>query len=422
MSIVLAVLLLCGSAFFSGSETALFSLQVLARNQIRERGIKSVDDLMEKPRQTLATLLIGNELNNVALSTVTASIFLILFPKAPWLNIVLLTPVLLIMGEVLPKVLALRHAVRVAPFVAKPLKLIALLVTPLRLFLTWIADGLVRLTGGSSASEGLELREEQLKMMIREGRRCGSIEPFEQEMLDGVLAFGELSLSRLMTPRADVFSLSLSTPWDEILSAIRTAGHSRIPIWQGSPDSLAGVLVVKDLLPLVAKVHRGERSNPGPREIQRLLHPLRFVPTSKKAEDMLREFRTEHFHMAMVVEEHGMMVGLVTLDDLLGELVGELLDERDDETQDLIEIQQGLFTVRASMDIEDFEKQFCTELPDGLYTTVGGFLLHLLGEVPDKGAEIDWNDFRFVVTGMRAQRLTEVCVYPPDSQASEGTG
>jgi putative hemolysin len=420
--IALAVVLLCGSAFFSGSETALFSLQPLDRSQLREKGITKVDSLLEQPRQTLATLLIGNELTNVALSTVTAAIFLELWPQDPWLNIVLLTPVLLVMGEVVPKVTALRHATRIAPAIARPLSFFSFVVTPVRLVLSRFAEGLVRLTGGDSARVGLELREEQLKHLIREGRLSGSIDPLEQEMLDGVLAFGDHTVSRLMTPRADIFSLSLSTPWNEILGAIQTAGQSRIPIWQGTPDSLVGILVVKDLLPLVANLRRQNGPDPGPREIQQLLHSMRFVPTTKKAEDMLQEFRTEHFHMALVVEEHGMMVGLVTLDDLLGELVGELLDERDDETQDIVEIQNGLFTVRAIMDVEDFEKQFESPLPEGDYTTIGGFLLHLLGEVPKKGAEVHWEGFRFVVTGMDAQRLTEVCVYPPEARAMGGKG
>lgn len=417
--VALAALLLCGSAFFSGSETALFSLQPLDRSRIRDQGITKVDRLLERPRQTLATLLIGNELTNVALSTVTAALLLELVPDAPWLNIILLTPLLLVMGEVVPKVTALRNAQRIAPLIAPPLQFVSIMVTPARVLLSALANGLVQLTGGDSARQGLELREEQLKNMIREGSLRGSIEPLEQEMLDGVLAFGELNVSRLMTPRADIFSLSLSTPWEEILAAIQTASHSRIPVWQGTPDSLVGILVVKDLLPLVAQTRRNECSTPGPREIQRLLHPMRFVPTTKKAEDMMHEFRTEHFHMAMVVEEHGMMVGLVTLDDLLGELVGELLDERDDETQDLIEIQTGLYTIRAAMDVDDFEKQFDVELPIGEYTTVGGFLLHQVGEVPEKGAEVEWQGFRFVITGIDAQRLTEICVHPPNTTPNE---
>ena len=118
--------------------------------------------------------------------------------------------------------------------------------------------------------------------------------------------------------------------------------------------------------------------------------------------------------MALVVEEHGMMVGLVTLDDLLSELVGELLDERDDETQDLVEIQDGLYDVRASMDVDDFKEQFGHEIPLGEYNTIGGFLLHLFGEVPIKGQEIKWDEFRFVVKGMDGQRLTDICVYPPN--------
>ena len=141
--VALAALLLCGSAFFSGSETALFSLQPLDRSRIRDQGITKVDRLLERPRQTLATLLIGNELTNVALSTVTAALLLELVPDAPWLNIILLTPLLLVMGEVVPKVTALRNAQRIAPLIAPPLQFVSIMVTPARVLLSALANGLV---------------------------------------------------------------------------------------------------------------------------------------------------------------------------------------------------------------------------------------------------------------------------------------
>lgn len=413
--ITAACFLLLVSGFFSGSETALFSLQPLDRKALEEADGSSsaLSRLISTPRQTLATILIGNELTNVTLSTVTASLVLLLASDRPWLNVVGLTPVILVFGEVMPKVVALRFNRRLAPIIASPLRLFSLAVAPLRFLLTRAADAALVLTGGSTAPRQAELREVQLRTLIDEGREAGNLLATEQEMLHKVFEFGDLSVHRLMTPRPDVVSIRLNAPWTEILHTLRTSGVSRVPVWLGRPDNFVGVLVVKKLLPVLSRVQAGGEP-PSPTELRELLLPCRFVPTTKRAEDMLREFRTERFHMAVVVDEHGIIVGVVTLDDLLAELVGELLDETDAEDPEVTAVGRDLFTVRASMDVADFSERFDVSLPDGEYTTVGGFILDQLGELPAKGAEVVWGELRLIVTRIERRRLVEVCVCPAD--------
>ena len=241
-------------------------------------------------------------------------------------------------------------------------------------------------------------------------------------MIQKVFEFGDLTVSRLMTPRPDVFSLSLTTPWEDLIDRIRDAGHSRVPMWQGRADNVVGVLVVKDLLPhLAARFREAEDGGDGDpralalstRELQKLLHPAHFVPTSKRAEDMLAEFREHKFHLAIVVDEHGNVVGLVTLDDLLAELVGELLDEGDEQPQDVTQVVDGVFTIRGNMDVDDFAGRFDITLPEGGYDTVAGFLLDQAGTVPAKGDEVEWEGIRFTVRRMEGRRITEVCVRLP---------
>jgi len=414
-----SALLLLMSGFFSGSETALFSLQPLDRKHLESEGNVALQGFVAEPRRTLATLLIGNELTNVTLSSVTAGLVLLLFPDSPWLNVVGLTPVILVFGEVMPKVVALRWNRRLAPIIAVPLSLFSTLVAPVRWLLTRLADAALVLTGGSTAPHQAELREAQFRTLIDEGREAGNLLATEQEMLHKVFEFGDLSVHRLMTPRPDITTIALNTPWDELLDFLRTSGVSRVPVWHGRPDNFVGVLVVKRLLPILARVKSGGRP-PTATELRELLLPCRFIPTTKRAEDMLREFRTERFHMSIVVDEHGNIVGLVTLDDLLRELVGELLDETDEDGDpEVTAVGRDIFTVKAGIDVADFADRFGVNLPDGEYTTVGGFILDQLGEVPDEGAEVHFADLCFVVTEVVDRRVTELSVGPADTPVPE---
>ena len=429
---LISLLLLCCSAFFSGSETALFSLQPMDRRALAGEGDTSaVERLLAEPRRTLASILIGNEFVNVLLSTVTAGLVVAHFPDKPWINVAVLTPLLLIFGEVLPKTLALRANRRLAPLLAPPLSVFARLVSPLRWVLTRVAEGALVLTGGSSATRQAALREAHLLSLVEHGLRAGTVRPMEEEMIQKVFEFGDLTVSRLMTPRPDVFSLSLTTPWEDLVDQLRASGHSRVPIWQGRLDNIIGILVVKDLLPhLAARLREadpGGEGNPrtmalSTRELQKLVHAAHFVPTSKRAEDMLAEFREQKFHMAMVVDEHGNVVGLVTLDDLLSELVGELLDEGDEQPEDVTRVLDGVYTIRGNMDVDDFESSFGLTLPEGEYDTVAGFLLDQAGTVPAKGAEIEWNSVLFTVRRLEGRRITEVTVRLPQGTppAAEG--
>jgi len=437
---LVAVTLLLFSAYFSGSETALFSLQPLDRRSLSGEGEGSpetaVDRLLREPRRTLASILIGNEFVNILLSTVTAGLVVELFPERPWINVVVLTPVLLLFGEVLPKTMALRLNRRIAPMVAPPLLLFSRAVTPLRWVLTRVADFALLLTGGSGATRKAALREAHLLNLVEQGRRSGAVGPMEEEMIQKVFEFGDLTVSRLMTPRPDVFSLSLTTPWPELIDGVRAAGHSRVPIWQGRADNIIGVLVVKDLLPHLATLLRdAEDGEVDPRalplttrQLQKLLHAAYFVPTSKRAESMLAEFREHKFHLAIVVDEHGNVVGLVTLDDLLAELVGELLDESDELADDVTRVVDGVYTIRGNMDVDDFADRFHVQLPGGEYDTVAGFLLDRAGTVPAKGVDIDWEGLVFTVRGLEGRRITEVCVRlpqgqtPPTSSSDENEG
>ncbi len=410
LAMLFTLLALC--MFFSISETALFSLQKVDREALKDdRSIgELIRHLLHRPRRLLAALLIGNEFANIGLSAASAALVLAAFPDLPWLNIVLVAPVLILFGDVLPKTLGLRFARQVATRIARPLAFWNELVSPVRWVLSGVGDLILRGLGISPAPLHDSIQEDQLRTLIDQGRETGVIQPMEQEIIHRVFEFGDLPVSRLMTPRPDIFSLSVTTPWLELLEEIRTARYSRVPVWQSNPDNVVGVLLVKDLL-------RHRDSPPShARQLLKLLHPAMFVPPSKRAQDLLREFRGKNNHMAIVVDEHGSISGLVTLDDLLTELVGEVLDESDVDEKEVMKLQENVWTVKAGIDIEDFDARFNVEVPEGDYTTLGGFVFHQLGAAPRKGDEVEWNGLHFHVSGVDGRRITEITVTYVDEQ------
>jgi len=426
-TILLSIILLACSAFFSASETALFSLQPLDLEEVSNAHGRAVSRLLARPRHTLASILIGNETVNITLSTLTAGLLLRLVPDYPWLNIVVVAPVLLLFGEVLPKTLAFRLNRHLAPRVAPVLLAFSNVVAPMRFTLGRIAEACLVITGGTRAPRQAELREAHLKALIDRGRRAGSIRPVEQEILHNVFAFGEHTVSHLMTAHPEVFTVNLQLPWSQLLEAVLQAGHSRVPVWQGRPDNIVGILLIKKLLALIA-VERSTQGNgrqrradyhPSARQIHKLLHPPRFVPSTKRADDLLSEFQTRRNHMAIVVNEHGAMVGVVTLDDLLNELVGEMNDETDQEDPAVTPIDNLSYRIRGNMPAEDFAERFHLPRPEGTFETVSGLVLELVDGTATKGTQVEWKGVRFTINSMAGQRITELVLTVEHASAED---
>jgi CBS domain containing-hemolysin-like protein len=408
LPLLLATLLAC--CFFNLAEVALFSLQAVDRERLKEDGsaaARAALHLLGQPRRILAALLIGVEVGNIALASVSAQVVGRAFPEVPWLNVVIVAPILVLFGDVLPKALGFHFAREAARLVSRPLVVWNELIAPVRFLITWVSDAALGGLGVKPVNETASVREEQFRVLIDRGRETGVVQPMEQEIIHRVFEFGDLPVSRLCTPRRDIFSLSVATPWPEVVEAVREARYSRVPIWSGDPENIVGILLLKDLL--------RARSNPpgNPRQFQKMLHPATFVPPTKRAADLLGEFRARTNHMAIVVDEHGACVGLVTLDDLLTELVGEVLDETDTISEDSVQADGDGYLVRAGMDIDDFGQRLGLEIPDGDWTTVAGFVIHLLGSVPEEGAEARWEGVSFVVKGVDGRRITEVRVTIP---------
>ncbi len=406
--LLVAVGLLAGSFFFSGTETSFFSLQKVDRDILArlDASGRQVVALLSKRQALIPTVLLGNETMNVALTATSAALIHQLTQGnalASWaglLNVLVLPPILVLVSEITPKVLARRYRRQWASAVVWPLTVFFWLVTPVRVLVSGLV-GIVAGVLGAGREDPQGVQPEELLVYVHHGAESGALDPRERDIIEAVFEFDELTVERLMTPRPDVFSLPLDMPFEEMLRLVAEKPHSRIPVVGDTDDDIVGIMLLKDLL-------RFRIVPPsGPRQLRSLLLQPHIVPASKSADSMLQEFLARRSHMAIVVDEHGTFVGIVTLDDLLLELLGE--DDQTDES-DILRLRPDALTVKASIDVEDFADETSIALPEGDYHTLGGFVFHELGRLPRKGDVVAFGDHRFVVAKMEGRRIAEVVV------------
>ncbi len=415
----LLLVLLLASAFFSGSESAFFSLDRYALEKLEDEGGRSgrtVKRLLDEPRQLLATLLLGNELVNICISVVGLRMVLELTKKdlfLPWwANVVMITPLLLLFGEIAPKALAVRLGTRWAQAVSLPLRLFSAAITPVRAVLHGVAELLLRMVGVSDTDPLPQaLHEAQFRALVQLGEREGALHPEEAELIHAVFDLGDTPVSRLMTPRADLVTVSLTSSLDDVLAAAREFRYSRLPVFGRDPDDVRGVLLVKDLLRF-----RWSGRELTSRKLMGLLQPAYFVPPGKPADELLQEFRRERGHMAVVIDEYGDVAGVVTLQDILEALFAPFTAEgesRAGSAPGLERLPDGAWRVPAKLDIVDWNRHMESPLPvDNSYTTVAGYIFHLFGRLPKKGETIKDDHWTYRVTGVEGQRLTWIVARP----------
>lgn len=406
-------LLLAASFFFSGTETAFFSLQKTDLRSFTKEGATGSQLLwlLDRRPSLLATILIGNETVNVLFATLGAAVTSQLAPNAPWVNVLVVTPLLVLISEISPKVLALRFNRSWATLATWPITAVLFLVSPVRWLLSWVVGWLAYPLGVSGPKPADEVNEDELMVYVDRGAAAGTVDPMEREIIESVFEFDELTVDRCMSPRPDIFALPLSTPLPDLLRQCWSSGYSRVPIYRDRLDDIAGILLVKDLLRLA-------RPGVEERRLADLLLPAEFVPGSRKADSMLQDFLERKYHMAFVQDEYGTLLGLITLDDLLGELIGQLDDEEDQET--LWKDGPDQLRVKSYMDTEDFAAETGITLPEGEYNTVGGFVTHQLGRVPRRGQSVTHDGWEFVVVNMEGRRIGDLLVRrrPAEAQAS----
>jgi CBS domain containing-hemolysin-like protein len=381
--------------------------------------------MLDRPRSLLITILLLNTIANVGAAILSAVLTLEAARSLGWsetialvLEITALTFVLLVVSEVAPKLAASRSPVAFA-------KRSSILLYPLARFLapltTLMAHGTAWLQK-HLRSPAQPLSSEDVKTMADVGKAQGSLEEEERALIHSILEFGETTVREVMISRVDMIALPDTATLAEVLQLIRDSGHSRLPLFRDHLDNILGVVYAKDLLPLIG--HNGD-SHRHPLDLEKLARQPRFVPLSKKLDDMLEDFQEHSTHMAIVVDEYGGTAGLVTLEDLLEEVVGEIWDEMDVPEQTLIRAAgPNAWRVEARIDLDDLVEalgiDFDTEEFD--FETLGGLVFHLAGDVPSSGDELTHGRLQLRVESVEGNRIREVLVtlLPETETAEEG--
>ena len=395
--------LLFASGFFASSEVVFFSVSkpVLLKYS-KSRVYKLLMRLLSKPKEVLISILIGNEIVNVLISSYGAKLFTDLLGKGgAFLSAVIMSTLIFIFGETLPKNAVLPIADRLSLIYAPIFYVFHIVIAPVRwLFLTPLQKLLSKL-GVEAKEETFELSEEKLLGILELGIESGEFTEDEREIVEKVFEMDEVLVREIMTPRPDIFALPESSKVGEVIEEIRKHGHSRIPVYREKLDDITGIVHVKDLLPL---------SSNRDRKLSEFRREALFVPEVMTVGSLLQELRKAKTQIAIVVDEHGAVSGLVTMYDLLRWLIGEVPEEWEEE-KEVEKISYDMYRIDGSADIEEVAQMLGFELPEEYdYDTVSGFVMANLEKVPQKGDEFEYDGFKFIVGDVERNRVKEVVV------------
>lgn len=411
----LLVLLVC-SALISGTEVAFFSLSQTDLDTLStdKKDEALIISLLEKPRKLLATILITNNFINILIVLLFATLAENLFgyfdyqidvyffqlPLRFLIEVILVTFLILLFGEVLPKVYASRNALRFSKLMSKFISSVNVLLTPFSLPLISLTKWVENRLGNKNNSLSVETLSQALELTSE-----GATTKDEQKILEGIVNFGNTETIQIMKPRIDIFALSDEESYEEVLEKILKNGYSRNPVYQENIDNIIGVLYAKDLL-----AHLDKKNF----KWQELIREPFFVPENRKLDDLLGDFRERKNHLAIVVDEYGGTSGLVTLEDVIEEIVGDINDEFDDDDLSYSKIDANNFIFEGKTTIKDFcrvlddEDEQIFEEAKGESETLAGFLLEISGKFPKKGEKINFNKYTFTIEAVDVRRIQQI--------------
>lgn len=419
--IIIFVFCLILSGFFSGSEVALFTItRAKVRTLVNEKsqGSEALATLKKTPDKFLITILVGNNVVNILAASVATAVSIGFFGEtgiAVSVATIVVVLLLLVFGEILPKMYATRNATEYALRFSPAILLLSRILSPI----TYVFNALAGKVTGSIGFAHHMITEEEIKEWIDVGQEEGTIEKNEQEMLHSVFEFSDTRVREVMTPRIDVVMIEDSASPEEALEIFKTTGFSRLPVWHENIDTIRGVLNVKDV---IFSVLNAQDTTP----VEEICSEPLFVPETKNIDDLLKELRVKKTHMAIVLDEYGSFVGIITVEDILEELVGDILDEFDTEEHELVRIADNVYSVNARMWVEDLNKELGISLPmSETYETIAGLFIERMGNIPRIGdvCDITEENIRLVViqmTGKRINRLKLLLNSPHKPESGQG--
>jgi CBS domain containing-hemolysin-like protein len=361
----------------------------------------------------------------VAASVISAAFVIqLLGAENKFVNLFVMVPILLLVGEITPKTLAIRNNVAFASFQARPIEIFATLITPLRKTIRLVADWVTTLIVGKERSRANIVTEDMVRTLAREAVGEGTLDPAEAQYIDHIFDFGNKTVEQVVTPRSNIFFLPVDMPLPEIISELRRTRRTKIPVYGEHRDNILGILYARDLLGLdTARISRSRQG------LQKLLREPYFVPESKLAADLFNTFRNRKLSLALTVDEYGGVTGLVSMEDLLECIFGDLPSASDEasgavEGMECRRLPDGSFRIEGTLSIEYFNREFGEHLPVEDFETVGGLVLDRFGELPAVGMRLVIAGVEFVVAGVGNNRIRELSVNKTESDAQpapEGT-
>lgn len=408
LAIIVALLGLFLSAFNSGSEIAFFSLKKTQIDEIDDEPVRErIKRLLRTPEKLLATILIGNNLINVMiiimLNYALSRIMIINSPVVDFIvQTVILSFLILLFGEIIPKLYATSHNVKFASVAAAPLLAMVKFFSPLSQLMV---SGSSRIMNSVVSQQPEEISTDDLSLALEASEVRNED---EKELLEGILTFGEKTVSEIMRPRIDVVDIDINSTWDDVVNMVVKTGYSRMPVYDETPDNIKGILYAKDLLPYIGK--RDSRFR-----WQSLIRPAYFVPETRMIDDLLEDFRRKKTHMAIIVDEYGCTQGIATLEDVLEEIVGEIADEYDTEEKFYTRIDKNTYNFDGKTLLSDFCRVL--DIDDELLgehgeeaETLAGLLLDIKGDFFKEKEELEYGPFEFKVLKMDKYRIAQVQV------------
>jgi putative hemolysin len=398
--------LVCGSAFFSASETALTSLNKIKLRNMVEENVKNADKiqkLIDDPNRLLSSILIGNNLVNNAAASLTTMIAVSLLGGQSGVGAatMIITIIILIFGEITPKTLASQNAEKVSIGVAKIISGVVIISTPVVKVMNLITNGLIRILGGDTSGKTPTITEAELKTMVNVSHEEGVLEVDERRMINNVFDFGDSKAKDVMTPRTDMICVEDNITYDEIVSIFKEERFSRLPVYHESVDNIVGILYVKDIIFIDVEHFK---------TTDYMREPF-FTYESKPISELFSEMRNNRIPAAIVLDEYGGTSGLVTLEDMVEEIVGDIADEYDEQEKEIEVIKEDEFVVDGSTRLEDVNEMIGLHLESEDFDTIGGYVIGILGSLPDGGEEVEENGIKIVVEEVDKNRIEKLRIY-----------
>jgi Mg2+/Co2+ transporter CorB len=420
--VALAILvLLAMSGFFSGSETALTAA---SRGKLRAQadkgsaGAKRALRITEDNERLIGSVLLGNNIVNILAASLATALFTALFGEGGVaVATLVMTALVLVFAEVLPKTYAISNPEAAASRVAAPIALVVRLFAPIVGVVRLLVRGILRLFGVDiDPDANVMSAREEIAGAITLGAEGGDVAREDRDRLLGALDLGDRFVEEIMLHRSGIEMIDVASPAGDILDQVLASRHTRLPVYRDEPENIIGVLHTKDLLRAIDRVVRGDGGGPEALtsfDVTEVMMPPYFVPETTTLDDQMRQFLRRHTHFALVVDEYGALQGLITLEDILEEIVGEITDEYDrPEAITLTPDEHGAYEIDGAMTIRDLNRAADWQLPDDEANTVAGLVIHEAQAIPTVGQQFSFHGFRFEVTGREANRITRLRVRP----------